>query len=302
MNRVTVFFGKIAALLLIAGIPYYMLLTRQIKKLDPFYWKSTYASPNLIIGASRAQKGLAPPVLQEELNLEHKALNLAFTGVDSPYGKPYFNLIKRKIKDTNTEGLFVLSVHPISVMDYEFANGRREEGFRFYDLWSVNSNPNYEYIFRNVNGVQSLLPQLIFKGKQGREYDVIHDDGWIERTYPEERKPKSLDEVRALNIHPVRSRNREEWLQKTVKFLKQKGKVVIVRMPVKQDILEKEEEVFPAFSSFVSSIATSEEVLFLDYTDRGDEFTYFDAYHHLDAQGARLFTKLIAKDIQEFSQ
>ena len=302
MSRLTVFFGKIAALLLIAGIPYYMLLTRQIKKLDPFYWKSTYASPNLIIGASRAQKGLAPSVLQEELNLEHKALNLAFTGVDSPYGKPYFNLIKRKIKDTPTEGLFVLSVHPVSVMDYEFANGRREEGFRFYDLWSVNSNPNYEYIFRNVNGVQSLLPQLLFRGKQGREYDIIHDDGWIERTYPEERKPKSLDEVRALNIRPVRSEKREEWLQKMVQFLKQKGKVVIVRMPVKQDILEKEEEVFPKFSSFVASIATSEEVLFLDYTHRGDEFTYFDAYHHLDAQGARLFTKLIAKDIQELSQ
>lgn len=302
MSKLTKFFLKIAGLLLIAGVPYYILLTRQIKKLDPFYWKATYASPNLAIGASRAQKGLAPMVLQEELNLEHKALNLAFTGVDSPYGKPYFDLIKRKVKDTSTEGLFVLSVHPVSVMDYEFANGRREEGFRFYDLWSVNSNPNYEYIFRNVNGVQSLLPQLLFKAKQGREYDTIHDDGWIERTYPEELKPKSIDEVRALNIRPVRSVSREKWLQKTIAFLKQKGKVVLVRMPIKQDILEKEEEVFPEFSTFIASMAAEEGVSFLDYTDRGEVFTYFDAFHHLDAQGARTFTKLLAKDIQALSK
>jgi hypothetical protein len=302
MSRVTVFFGKIAALLLIAGIPYYMLLTRQIKKLDPFYWKATYASPNLIIGASRAQKGIAPVVLQEALKLEDKALNLAFTAVDSPYGKPYFDLIKRKIKDTPTGKLFILSVHPISIMDYEAANGRREEGFRFYDLWAVNANPNYEYLFRNVNGVQSLLPQLLFKGKQGREYDIIHDDGWIERTYPEERKPKSIDEVRALSIRPVRSAKREKWLRKTVQFLKEQGVVVLVRMPVRQDILSREEEVFPEFSTFVASMADDEGVSFLDYSAQGDDFTYFDAFHHLDGQGARSFTRLLAEDIQEHSQ
>jgi hypothetical protein len=285
-------------LLLLACIPYYFFLARQIHQLDPFYAKATYASPNLIIGASRAQKGIAPSILEEKLQLDHKALNLAFTGVDSPYGESYFKLIKRKIEYKHTPGLFILSVHPLSVMDYKFANGRREEDFRFYDLWTVNAKPNYEYILRNTNGVQSLLPQLIFKGKQGREYDVLHDDGWVERTYPEERKPKSIDELGAKGIQAVRSLSRENWLEKTIKYLKDHGQVVLVRMPIHTEVKQQEQKALPSFEDFIQQLADRQSVLLLDYSDEAPDYTFFDNYHHLDAAGAEKFTARLSEDIK----
>lgn len=285
-------------LLLLACIPYYIFLAQQIQQLDPFYAKATYASSNIIIGASRAQKGIAPAILEDVLQLDQKALNLAFTGVDSPYGEPYLKLIKRKIDDEHSPGLFILSVHPVSIMDYEFASGRREEDFRFYDLWSVNSKPNYEYILRNTNGVQSLLPQLIFKGKQGREYDVLHDDGWVERTYPEERKPTSIEDLGAKNIHAVRSLKREKWLEKTVEYLKDYGRVVLVRMPIDEEVKKQEKEALPEFEAFIQQLANRQSVVFLDYSDTAADFTFFDNYHHLDAAGAKKFTARLAEDIK----
>lgn len=290
---------KLLALILIGGIPYYMYLHQLITENDSFYWKSTYASANLVIGASRANQGISPGALEEELGLEQPALNFAFTGIHSPYGEAYLNLIKRKVDYEQTPGLFILSVHPGNVADYKGGGGRRESDFRFYDLWLVNSNPNPEFIIRNVNGRQSLLPVIITKVKPKREFDIIHRNGWIERTTPPEKRELTVEDLKVMNYVPYRSPEREAYLERTVAYLKDYGQVVMVRMPVTKEMKEREDEFFEyQFDNTMQAIADRQEVLYLDYSGDGQDYAFNDGVHHLDGPSAVQFTRRLAQDIK----
>lgn len=287
-------------LVAVGGIPYYLYLQELITENDPFYWKSTYASPTLVIGASRANQGISPDVLEEELQLEHPALNFAFTGIHSPYGEPYYKLIKRKIDYDHTPGLFILSVHPANITDIEGGRGRRETEFRFYDMWLVNSNPNPEYIIRNINGRQSLLPVIITNIEPKREFDILHHNGWIERTTPPEKRKRDIDELKAMQYEPVVSLEREQYLKKTVAYLKEYGEVVMVRMPVSNAAKHREETFFYRdFDAYMQEIADEYGAQYLNYSEDGEQYEYNDGIHHLDGPSAVEFTRRMARDIRQ---
>jgi len=289
---------KLVLLIAIGGIPYYAYLHKLITENDAFYWKSTYASPNLILGASRASQGIAPDVLEAELGLQQPALNFAFTGIHSPYGAAYHDMIKRKIDYKNTPGLFILSVHPGNLADYKGGGGQRENDFRFYDLWCITCNPNVEYIIRNVSGKQSLLPVMLTNIKPKREFDIIHHNGWIERTTPPEMRDLEIEELKALQYDPFRSEEREEFLEKTVAYLKGYGEVVMVRMPIIKDFKEKEDEFFEyQFDSLMQQIADRQGAHYLDYSGEGSGYDFNDGIHHLDGPSAKRFTKKLAEDM-----
>jgi hypothetical protein len=290
---------KLILLIAIGGIPYFMYLSKLITENDTFYWKSTYASPNLILGASRANQGISPDVLEAELQLEQPALNFAFTGIHSPYGEAYYKMIQRKIDYDHTPGLFILSVHPGNLADYKGGGGQRENDFRFYDLWCVNCEPNVEYILRNVSGKQSLLPVIITKIKPKRAFDIIHHNGWIERTTPPEMRLNDIDELKAMQYDPYRSASREAFLEKAVEYLVSYGKVVLVRMPVSKQAKEREDIFFDQqFDSLMQSIASRHGAHYLDYSVQGPEYEYNDGIHHLDGPSAERFSKQLARDIK----
>lgn len=290
---------KLFLLIAIGGIPYYIYLHNLITENDAFYWKSTYATPNLIIGASRANQGISPDVLDAELGLEQPSLNFAFTGIHSPYGKPYYKLIKRKIDYDHTPGLFILSVHPGNLADYKGGGGQRENDFRFYDLWCVNCNPNAEYIIRNIKGEQSLLPVIITNKKPRRDFDIIHHNGWVERTTPPDMRELEIEELKALQYDPFRSKEREAYLEKTVEYLKGFGKVVMVRMPIVADFKEREDIFFKhQFDILMQQIADHHGAHYLDYSGEGADYEFNDGIHHLDGPSAERFTRRLAEDIK----
>lgn len=298
MGKHITFVGRGLALALVAIVPYYFLLLEQTQRYDPFYHKATYHSPYLVLGASRAQKGISPAILQEELQLPGKALNFAFTAVESPYGAPYLDLVKRKLGQPDQPGLFILSVHPATLMDYELARGRREEDFRFYDLYMLNRDPNPEYVLRNVNNTRSLLPLLLYGPDRRRRFDTIHDDGWVERNPPDSLRPTSLDQLPANRLAPVPSPKREKWLKKTVEYLSQHGKVVLVRLPTRRAIREKEDEALPHFEELMTTIASETGAVYWNYADLTESLSYADNFHHLDGTGARAFTRRLAQDLK----
>lgn len=290
---------KLLLLIAVGGIPYYMYLHKLITENDVFYWKSTYASSTLVIGASRANQGISPDVLESELGLEQPALNFAFTGIHTPYGGPYYELIKRKVDYDHIPGLFILSVHPGNITDIERGRGRRETEFRFYDMWLVNSNPNPEYIIRNINGRQSLLPVIITNIKPKREFDIIHRNGWIERTTPPEKRKQDIDELKAMQYVPIVSPEREQYLKRTVEYLEEYGEVVLVRMPVSNAAKHREETFFYRdFDAYMQEIADEYDAQYLNYAEEGGQYEYNDGIHHLDGPSAERFTRQLAQDIQ----
>ena len=289
---------KLAVLLLIAGVPYLYLVGNRIMSEDTFYWKTTSSADHLIIGGSRSQKGISPAILSQELELEGHFINLAFTLVNSPYGSYYNYFIKRKLNSVNRDktSVFILEVTSGLMMDFEEERFPRERDFRIYDLFMVNQHPNIEYFIRNSNARNPTLKELL-QDNPRLEHLGIHRDGWVE--YLGQRDTLiPLEDLRVYAREFVRSPEREDAFIDLVSYLKARGEVVLVRLPIHPDVAEVEDFRSPFFIPFIEKIADRQGVHFIDYSGRGENFEYFDQYHHLTGKSAREFSHLLARDIR----
>lgn len=295
---------KLVIVLGLGVIPFSLHHLHLVEKKDAFYWKSTYAAPSLILGGSRALKGIAPQVVASELGLEEKSvLNFAFTGIHSPYGERYFNLIKRKIESDKNQSIFILSVLPMSIMDIKDQSKKREAEFKFYDLWGVNSSPNFEYVIRNPRSRISVLEKLYNEKEKDERVkpalqSIVHENGWVETKLLRERKNKtgrSIDKL--IKWEMTNSKEREEWLKKTVNYLSQFGEVYLVRLPISSIMLEKERALFPHFNNFIQEIAVGPNIHYLNFSEYTG-YQFIDTHHHLSGKSAREFTLHLAKAIQ----
>lgn len=294
-NSILRFGFKFALLVLIVFVPYFILLKNFIKTSDPFYFKTTHKGENLIIGDSRVQKGISPAILKGHLNDEKEWLNLAFTGLNSPYGDIYNNFIKRKFDSSRglKDHIFILGVNPGMIMEL-FEGGKTEEDFRVFNLLFVNQNPNFEYIIRNTNGVRPLLNELLIPAKKEQ---IIHEDGWVEVPEQLEDRPR-FNRLGIFSKFYVRSHYREQKLSELVNYFVNYGKVYLVRMPANKRLSKLEDEFAPHFQSFIENLATNKRVYYLDYSNDGECFEFYDHYHHLSGNGARDFNAMLANDIE----
>lgn len=288
---------KIVILVIIGVVPYFILLSRHIINSDPFYWKTTHRAENLIIGDSRIQKGIAPFLLKEHSGTDKDWLNIAFTGLNSPYGEAYNNFIKRKLKkpENGRSAQYILGVQPGMIMEYSKFQRRREDDFRIYQLWTVNQHPNLEYIIRNVNANRPLLNEMLFRSEK---QITTYKDGWVEYN-GQINNPQLFRGGRIFDKRFVKSEYREEKLVELVDYLLQYGKVYLVRLPIDVNLSNLEDEHAPYFKDFMIEIASRKDVYYLDYSSVGDQFEYYDFFHHLNGQGARAFTTLLAMDISQ---
>ncbi|MEX2567499.1 MAG: hypothetical protein WD431_16255 [Cyclobacteriaceae bacterium] len=66
---------------------------------------------------------------------------------------------------------------------------------------------------------------------------------------------------------------RYQFIEATVRYLKGKGKVILIRMPVHQDIYQNEQELIPDFDKRIETVAKKLEVRYLNFSvDQGWEF------------------------------
>ena len=209
-----------AALLL-----FLLILAQADGHTDPFYIRFTSPKQtHLMIGTSRAAQGLQPSVFDSILNI--KAYNYAFTVAHSPYGETYLNSIKQKLKDTTSNGLFIVTVDPWSISS-KLEKPNDAEQFRELDLCVgktpfVNHKPNFIYLIRNLSGEY----YKIFL--QPKSATFLHDNGWLEVSV-------SMDSLKTMartnakvedyrkNLLPYYkySSLRFDYLQQTIEFLNQ---------------------------------------------------------------------------------
>ncbi len=298
--------GIVLKMVLLFGctlLPFLIVQLQEVPLNDPFYWKVTRRADHFVAGDSRAFRGVAPGVVQSALGLEGQFLNLAFNGVNSPYGKYYNRFLKRKITKGNAEELFILVVSPSSLMDFESAKAPRESGFRIYDLYFVNLNPNVEYLLRNVNMERPLLDILLDDDPGRGELSKTYEDGWGVRIdppkvlAPEAIVPafKKLSERNAL----VRSPEREARFEALVRELEEIGNVVILRLPLRRQVWEYEQAFVPFLDPFLEGVAEEENVPYLNYAPFGNRYSYHDGLHHLDKQSAVRFSENLASDLKK---
>lgn len=261
---------------------------------------------SMIIGQSTADCGICPKILNDDLgnlDIELPIYNYAFSLKHSPYGKCYFESIKRKLNSETQNGLYILEVSPFAFSeDKQFIHDttffKEEETFP-YNVNNPNINPNFEFIIRNFKQIE-WIDLLYKKGKP-----ITDKDGFIytnhfrplEKTDTTKLKRK-LSEYLLKVKKRSHSKSRFIYFLQTIEMLSQHGKVIIVRMPKSSFLIEIENSFHDNFDIKMDSISKEYGSVYLNFGNNLDLFRTTDG-NHLYKEDAMSFTKQLADSIKE---
>lgn len=288
---------KIALISVLTLGPYLCFQYFVATKIDPGYWMLTHKSKSVITGLSRAKR-IVPKEIQAEIPKMVTLQNLSSNKLHTPYGKPYLNWLRKKVLASESrDALHIVVVSPQSVMDLtnEPEEGR-EAGSLMYKMNMVNSPVNFEYMLRQPAvrmAVNRWLTPMIMGNKKA--VHTAFRDGHIASTLPEGHVMNRLKSDESY----IRSKRREAYLKRTIEFLRQTGEVIVVRMPISEEMLAYEMKVFPFFDSWIGSLTNEMQLSYLDYSRHNDELEFYDLPgHHLVQESARKFSRKLGADIK----
>ncbi|MEO7776785.1 MAG: hypothetical protein ABIY63_04595 [Fibrobacteria bacterium] len=257
---------KVACLGLAVGVSmqlYFHLLARE----DWIYTKFSYpASPSLVIGSSRGFQGIRPDIFNaSDLGFERPMYNFCFTVIPTKFGPAYVRQLEAKVKPGTRNGLFILDVSPMALTsDTGAALGDTNAFAERTSYMNMRENPtsrlNYEYLLKYfIDPYYTLLSNKVLKEKVKMR---VSEDGWLEVTPPPMDSASLARRIEArvrTNVVSLFSRERFsprrlEYLKSAIAFLSQRGKVVVVRMPVAPEMRQAENVCFPAFDSLMVSL------------------------------------------------
>ena len=290
----------------------YLLLVHKLSQgyVDMYYPKFTQPGGSLVLGLSRADQGIDPSLLQEELRpADFAAPFVNFASNQSYYGEVYLKAIRKKVPANVKNGLFILSVTPGSFTAPKKAGDRELVKMDEHTIMGKTGNfttqPNYDYIM-NCYG-QALYNSL--HTLTAWENLTTHEDGWNEvrmQSGEQEITKKDIAFWKAQNLsfynRKIRTEavrdHRKEYLEKTIEYLKGHGTVLLVRLPADPDIIELENQTWNGFDGHMDRIAGLHGIPYLNYSKGFDGMETYDG-SHLASESAREFTRMLAADIRE---
>ena len=277
---------------------------------DHYYPKFTHEAGSLILGDSRAQEGIMPSVIEDELPQYSKpVLNFAFKLAQSSYGPVYLKAIKKKLKKDNRGGLFIIAVTPANLAIHESMDDIVDDKFDTFSILNridnFNSDPNFDYI-------RKFYSKSLYKGflevRDPMDFQITHDDGWLETPLKTERFELGEKEIKAAKLKLLRtyakhvgsyrpSNVRVEYLKKTIELLKEHGQVVLVRMPADPEVRIFENQLQEDFEEAVTAISEEHKVPYITYLPNDGQYKTYDG-SHLAAEGAYDFTHSLCEIIK----
>lgn len=274
---------------------------------DAFYKKLSSPKQNsLIVGSSRAAQGILPNII-DSLYGTNNMYNYAFTIAQTPFGKPYYNSISRKLDRKYKKGVFIIDVNPWTLSEYKSSNinnsGYREDNTFIANTHFVNINPNVEYILESFKAKnEAIIRNKYRKGLYQTFY--VHDNGWLEVTIESDMISKSLRTENKIKNYRERLRNykgfsdyRFKYLSKTIHLLRQYGDVYIVRLPVIEEMLEVENELVNDFDNKMNDLARDHQITYINMMPDNTHYDYTDG-QHLTVVSAHRFSIDLALQIK----
>lgn len=273
---------------------------------DPFYQRFTSPKQSaLILGNSKAAQGIVPSVLNNKLFPEFgaKIYNYSFTVYNSPFGPVYLESLAKKLDENSKRGYFVITVDPWSIAS-DINDPDNQEKFAenngfLASINNVNSTPNIFYLLR---WFENPFYEIILM-KLKNDFSKLHPDGWLE-VRGGKRKEREVLKRREfmvdfysdyLNKYSY-SKKRFENLQKTIAYLKDKGPVFLVRMPLHQDILSIDDKLDPEFNRKMENLSKAYGIPYFDFNDSESQWEYKDGLH-LTVESALDFSEELSKRI-----
>ena len=267
-------------------------------QIDAFYGRfTTPLAGSLILGTSRAAQGIQPAVLLARLGgqFEGPLLNYAFTLTHSPYGPAYLRSIQRKLRPEVKNSLFIMAVDPWSLSLTGPEGAFPEDNSFIGQLHQVRQNPNLAYLARfQTKPFYRLLLDYATATER------LHPDGWLEVRIGTDsaqvvaRTARKLHDYRLLAASQHLSAGRLQALRQTIAFLKQHGRVVLVRLPVGSSMLQLEQVYQPGFDQLMRQMAADYELAYFDYS--AQPYATTDG-NHLQREASAAFSQRLAADL-----
>ena len=267
-------------------------------QIDAFYGRfTTPLAGSLILGTSRAAQGIQPAVLLARLGgqFEGPLLNYAFTLTHSPYGPAYLRSIQRKLRPEVKNSLFIVAVDPWSLSLTGPEGAFPEDNSFIGQLHQVSQNPNLAYLARfQTKPFYRLLLDYATATER------LHPDGWLEVRIGTDsaqvvaRTARKLHDYRLLAASQHLSTGRLQALRQTIAFLKQHGRVVLVRLPVGSSMLQLEQVYQPGFDQLMRQMAADYTLAYFDYS--AQPYATTDG-NHLQREASAAFSQRLAADL-----
>lgn len=278
---------------------------------DAFYLRlTTPKASSLVLGTSRAAQGIRPAVLDSALNAAAwgtRTFNYGFAKGLSNYGPSYLASVMRKLDRSGNDGAFVLAVDPwslgMSPGDGD-GTGWAEDAEFLSRIRCVSCRPNLEYLFGEYS---SPILTILFPSNQQRSDMVVRDDGWLEvrismdsaevHRREREKRIEYGEAARTMRLSPYRVACLNDFIDSLAPY----GTVLLVRLPVQEEMLAIEHGAIPHFDAVMERTARSKGIRYLNRSADDRLWNYTDG-HHLTADDARPVTMAIAQALLEARQ
>jgi hypothetical protein len=284
---------------------------------DAFYLRfATPKQTSLILGSSRAAHGIVPDIINEKLNSSGRNIsifNYSFALGYSSFGPAYYSSIKKKLLSGIEKGIFIIEVNPWSISEYR---NSEEDSTKFDEnflptgkLDKVDEKPNFQYLIDHYD--QAYINILINKIKNMELFkkkintSELHKDGWFEVSVRMDEKSLKKREKKTLYKYTVSypeinefSPIRFEYLKKTISYLKERGDVYLVRLPVHDEILLSENKYMADFNDKMISLSEEFSVVYFNLSDSTKNVLFSDG-NHLWKESSKNISGIIADKIVE---
>ena len=301
-------------LLGIISILYVLVIYYNPYLVDNFYYRfTTNKAKSLILGTSRSAQGIKPSIINKIIpHTDNKIINHSFAIGPSSYGPNYYKEIYNKLDTSSTSGLFILSVDPWSLtvkktninddtLDFFEVKGKLFVG----NLKSCSSNPNYEYLWEYWGNKYSIFENVFKHLINYHGILELHKDGWLEvnikmdSTSVQDRILSSTNEYKEKAKTLKLSNTRFLYLEKIITYLKNRGEIYFVRLPVSLGMAEIEKTYFPEFDYKIIEFSEKCNIKYINFFEDSGEYKTIDT-HHLWREESERISNQICDSILEY--
>lgn len=280
------FILKIALYTVLVTALFFTFLTFYLKKFEPYidsnYARLTsYHNGGMVIGTSRAAIDVEPSLINKDL------YNFSFTIDASPFDDSYFELIKRyhQTQAFDSTRIHIVTVDPwalSSVMSYE---NLKNKGFTS-QLRMPISNPNHEYILRFANLSVWEINNVIMNSDRNLHINAC---GRLVKPMTEEFLNKDFKRKLGVKVnnylnndvykHGQISPGKIKNLNAIIDFLEKDGKVYLIRLPIRNEMLQLEDTLCPDFNRIMTELAFKQAIPYINLMVYNQKFRTTDGHH-----------------------
>ena len=268
----------------------------------------------LICGTSRTEQGIDPEHLSRQCPDLAGVYNYSFNLGDSPWSSQYASAITHKLKQSteSSTGVLILSLDPWSLHNSKpnpspFLGTLSNSAWIQTHLYAMSTSPLQNMTGNSQKEISKALLTALRTKRTNKT--LLHPNGWLPNTRYRDSSFTALETKKKIESYQALYPRVDTWPEeeamtaiqntiRTFKDLKPTGTVILIRPPVRPEMLLLEDTIYPELNQIAKSIAVENDALFFDCNTISDGLVFNDA-HHLYHESAQILSTRLGSRICE---